>query len=166
MICREGRCSSGSRRCARAGTFREPRGLLAFRRDFLRGHVLLELARKEVHNYNLVSGGAGGIGVGLRFPRMRVGVVNDHQINAICEQSSVDFPTCAENRLSYRLFYLEEREDDKTTEGNGSGDTRLDSFAERKSSVEPENDYRGILCRVRENNLRSNRKTHNFNSYT
>ena len=134
MICREGRCSSGSRRCARAGTFREPRGHLAFRRDFLRGHVLLELARKEVHNYNLVSGGAGGISVGLRFPRMRVGVVNDHQINAICEQSSVDFPTCAENRLSCRLFYSEEREDDKTTEGNGSGDTRLDSFAERKSS--------------------------------
>ena len=103
-------------------------------RDFLRGHMLLELARKEVHDYNLVSGGAGGIGVGLRFPRMQVGVANDHQINAICEQSSVDFPTCAENRLSYRLFYLEEREDDKTTEGNGSGDTRLDSFAERKSS--------------------------------
>lgn len=117
-------------------------------RDFLRGHILLELARKEVHDYNLVSGGAGGIGVGLRFPRMQVGVANDHQINAICEQSSVDFPTCAENRLSCRLFYLEEREDDKTTEGNGSGDTRLDSFARWKSSDGPEYDYRGILCRV------------------
>lgn len=97
-------------------------------RDFLRGHMLLELARKEVHDYNPVSGGAGGIGVGLRFPRMQVGVVNDCQINAICEQSSVDFPTCAENRLSCRLFYSEEREDDKTTEGNGSCDTRLDSL--------------------------------------
>ena len=89
MICREGRCSSGSRRCVRALTVRG-----------LRGHP------------------------------------------------SVDFPTCAENRLSCRLFYSEEREDDKTTEGNGSGDTRLDSFARWKSSDGPEYDYRGILCRV------------------
>ena len=58
-----------------------------FGRDFLRGHVLLELARKEVHDYDLVSGGAGRVGVGLRFPRMQVGVVDDNQIDAICQRA-------------------------------------------------------------------------------
>ena len=69
------------------GLFRDFVRIWFFGCDFLRGHVLLELARKEVHDYNLVSGGAGGIGVGLRFPRMQVGVVNDHQIDTVCQRA-------------------------------------------------------------------------------
>lgn len=60
-------------------------GLLG--RNFLRGHVLLELAWTEVHDHDLISGGAGRVGVGFGFPGVQVGVVDDHQVNAVCQRA-------------------------------------------------------------------------------
>ena len=80
-----------------------------FGRDFLRGHVLLELARKEVHDCDLISGDA-------------------------------------ENYFGGSLSSLEERENEKFTEGNRSDNTCQDSLTEWKSSDRPE--FGWIQCLI------------------
>lgn len=59
-------------------------GLLG--RHLLRGEMHLERAGLEVQEEDAVAGRAGGIGVGLRLPRVLVGVVEDYQSDTLRER--------------------------------------------------------------------------------
>ena len=56
------------------------------RRDLLRLHVLLELARQEVHENDAVAGRPGGGRVRLRLPRVEVRVVHHHEVDSLGER--------------------------------------------------------------------------------
>ena len=68
------------------GILRDLVGVGLLGRDLLRGEVRLERPGLVVQEQDAVAGGAGGIGIGFRLPRMFVGVVENDESDSLRER--------------------------------------------------------------------------------